>query len=72
MKRTLLCAALAVTVALPLAASAAPRQEGQWYISPKLGYGWADEDRLSDNGLYLGLGLGYVFRENWTVEGELG
>lgn len=72
MKRTLLCAALAATVALPLAASAAPREQGQWYISPKLGYGWADEHRLSDNGLFLGLGLGYVFQENWTVEGELG
>ncbi|MBL8244060.1 MAG: outer membrane beta-barrel protein, partial [Rhodanobacteraceae bacterium] len=72
MKRTLLCAALAATVALPLVASAAPREQGQWYISPKLGYGWADDHRLSDNGLFLGLGLGYVFQENWTVEGELG
>ena len=72
MKRTLLCAALAATMALPLVASAAPREEGQWYISPKLGYGWADQDRLSDDGLYLGLGVGYVFSENWTVEAELG
>ena len=72
MKKTLLCAALAVTVALPLAASAAPREEGQWYISPKLGYGWSDEDRFSGNGLAAGVGFGYVFKENWTVEGELG
>jgi OOP family OmpA-OmpF porin len=72
MKKTLLCAALAVTVALPLAASAAPREEGQWYISPKLGYGWADSDRLSGDGMYAGLGFGYVFKQNWTIEGELG
>ncbi|MBV6413031.1 MAG: Outer membrane porin F [Xanthomonadales bacterium] len=68
MKKTLLCAALAATVGLPLVASAAPREQGQWYISPKLGYGWADESRLSDDGLYLGLGLGYLFRDNWAVE----
>jgi OOP family OmpA-OmpF porin len=72
MKKTLLCAALAVTVALPLAASAAPREEGQWYISPKLGYGWADSDRLSGDGMYAALGFGYVFKQNWTIEGELG
>jgi OOP family OmpA-OmpF porin len=72
MKKTLLCTALAVVVALPIAASAAPREEGQWYLSPKVGYGFADEDRLSDDGVYVGLGLGYVFQENWTVEGELG
>ncbi len=72
MKKTLLCAALAVTVALPLAASAAPREEGQWYISPKLGYGWADADRLSDNGVHAALGFGYVFKQNWTIEGEVG
>jgi OOP family OmpA-OmpF porin len=72
MKKTILCAALAVAVALPLAASAAPREEGQWYISPKLGYGWADADRLSDDGMYGALGFGYVFKQNWTIEGEIG
>lgn len=71
MKKTLLCTALAVAVALPLAASAAPREQGQWYVSPKVGYGFADGDRLSDDGLYVALGLGYVIRENWTLEGEL-
>ena len=72
MKKTLLCAALAMSVAVPLAASAAPREQGEWYISPKIGYGWADESRLSGDGMFLGLGLGYVFQENWTVEGEVG
>lgn len=72
MKKTLLYAALAAMVALPIAASAAPREAGQWYISPKVGYGWSDADRLSDNGLAVGLGLGYVFKDNWTFEGEVG
>ena len=72
MKKTLLCAALAAFVAIPLVASAAPRAEGQYYVSPKIGYGWADDVRTSGDGMYLGLGLGYVFKENWTVEGELG
>jgi OmpA-OmpF porin, OOP family len=71
MNRKLVCAALAVALGLPLVASAAPREEGQWYVSPKLGWGFADEDRLSDNGMHLGLGIGYVFRENWTIEGEI-
>lgn len=72
MKKTLLCAALAVAVSLPMAASAAPREAGQMFISPNVGYSQADPDRLSDDGLYLGLSLGYVFKENWTFEGGLG
>lgn len=72
MKKLLLCSTLAAIIAVPLTASAAPREQGQWYLSPKVGYGWADEDRYTDNGGFLGLGLGYVFRDNWTFEGELG
>jgi OOP family OmpA-OmpF porin len=72
MKKTLLCTALATLVAFPLLASAAPRTEGQWYLSPKVGYGWSDEDRVTGNGPFLGLGIGYVFRQNWTLEGEIG
>jgi OOP family OmpA-OmpF porin len=71
MNRKLVSVALAVALGLPLVASAAPREEGQWYVSPKLGWGLADGDRLSDDGLHLGLGLGYVFKENWTIEGEI-
>lgn len=72
MNKLLLCSTLAAIIAVPLTASAAPREQGQWYLSPKVGYGWADEDRLTSNGGYLGLGLGYVFRDNWTFEGEFG
>jgi OOP family OmpA-OmpF porin len=72
MKKTLLWTALAVAVSLPLAANAAPREQGQWYVSPNVGYVQADDDRYSDDGLHLGIGLGYVFKENWTVEAGLG
>jgi len=72
MKKTLLWTALAVAVSLPLTATAAPREEGQWYISPMIGIAQADDDRLSDDGMFLGLGLGYVFKENWTLEGNVG
>ncbi|MCB1614196.1 MAG: hypothetical protein KDI60_20915, partial [Xanthomonadales bacterium] len=71
MKKTLLCAALAAAAALPMLASAAPREAGQWYVSPMVGYGFSDEDRVSDNGLAVALGAGYVFKDNWTVEGTL-
>ncbi len=72
MNKTVLCTALAAMLAIPLMASAAPRTEGQWFLSPKVGYGWSDEDRFSDNGPFLGMGIGYVYKDNWTIEGELG
>ena len=72
MKMTLLCTALATLLALPLTAAAAPREQGEWYLSPRIGYGWADEDRFSGNGHFLGFGLGYFYRENWSIEGEAG
>lgn len=72
MKKTILCTALAAMLAIPLMASASPREQGQWYVSPKVGYGWSDEDRLTGNGYFLGLGMGYFYRTNWALEGELG
>ena len=72
MKKTILCAALAAMLAIPLTASAAPREQGQWYVSPKVGYGWSDDDRLTSDGVLFGLGMGFVYRTNWTFEGELG
>jgi len=72
MKKTLLGIALAALVAVPMLASAAPRDQGQWYLAPKIGYGWSDGDRLSGNGPFLGLGWGYFFKENWAIEAEAG
>lgn len=72
MDKRLTCTALAALLAAPLSASAAPRETGEWYVSPRIGYGWADEDRFAGNGHFLGFGLGYFYRENWSIEGELG
>ena len=72
MKKSLLCVALATLMTVPVLASAAPREEGQWYLAPKIGYGWSDGDRLSGNGPFLGMGWSFFFKENWAFEVEGG
>ena len=72
MKKTLICAALAASLTLPLLAHAATREAGEWFIAPAIGYGWADPDRLSGDARFLGFGMGYFFKDNWSLEGNLG
>lgn len=72
MNKSLLYTALAATLALPLTAAADTRYDGEWYVTPKIGYAWSDADRLTGRGGFLGLGAGYFFRDNWSLEGELG
>lgn len=69
--KSILYIALAASMAMPLMAQAATRDEGMWYLAPKIGNGYPDHERLSDNGLYLGFGVGYMFEDNWSIEGEV-
>ncbi len=42
--------------------------ENQWYFSPMIGFTFEDQDRMSDNGYVLDLGLGKQIAENWSIE----
>lgn len=63
MKRFLMAGALA-----PLAFSAFAQESGGWYITPKAGYVFADDDRAVDDAAFFGMGLGKNLSDQWGLE----
>lgn len=68
MRKTMLCAALAAAVALPITASAVDRHEGQWYFSPSVGIGFPDKDRDATDGTYVDITVGRMITDRWSFE----
>ncbi|WP_374471914.1 OmpA family protein [Arenimonas sp.] len=69
MKKKLLCCALLGAVSMSQAAMAQDFDD-RWYVSGTLGQNFQDDDRNTDNALFMGLGLGKFITPNWSVDVE--
>ena len=70
MNKKLLCVALLAGLGFAQAASA-QNFDDRWYITGSVGFNNQDNDRLTNNAGFVGLGLGKFISENWSLDGEL-
>jgi len=68
-------AILVPAVALALLGSAAAfadepwdAEVGHWFVTPFVGYGWLDSDRLLDDGMHWGASIGKHLSKNWSAQ----
>jgi len=41
---------------------------GHWFVTPFVGYGWLDSERLLENGVQWGAGIGKHLSEQWSAQ----
>ena len=69
MAKSSLAVSAVVAIATPMIASTAvAQQDDRWYFAPAVSYVIADDDRESDDGIGLMLGLGKPLSESWNLE----